>query len=647
MNQFVNKLLFVFFLAVSIHFSSKATHSIGGDIQVAYIGGNSYSVQLNAYINEITYLQNKVNIGPETYAYLSLYYSATNTFIRNVTLVKYYDAPITSNSNNCVNPGIIQTNYQIYTGTMNLNGLNPNAEYYLVWEYCCRNEVITNLSSPASQGSVLYVNFPGPGNPNSSPVFAPLQNEYFCLNNLNTFNFSAKDPDNDLLVYSLVESYQASTAMGTGGLCGNNNGIQTVCSGPYAGIASSGPSPFILVDWNTSLTVFPTISGAYPIPCNPGQGLSINQNGILSFNPTMTGTFTFSVLVKEYRNNQYIGEVIRDFQFNVQVCPVNNPPVIRFVDKNIENADTISVALNHSQCYPMYITDIDASKLGVSEIVYTTVSSGSYPSSGLSIPAQVNLSAFYDTATANVCFNPCSNVAITQNGYYPMSIIIKDNRCPARYDTIVFTLKVIVPQIPKPTIEIVPASDPKYVKVDSLIRFSVIGMDSSATNILSLTMYDGQSSMSFPNVSDSVLHISSVFNWTPTCKDMQQNNGNYQVYFVVKDNSCLPGHTATVYQNIIVEDNSSTLDSLQRYNLITPNGDGKNDYWALTGIPPDNCEIYFKSVEVYNRWGALVFESHDKYFKWYPDVSDGVYYYSIDYHVKKYAGWVEVVGEKQ
>jgi hypothetical protein len=644
MNQFVNKLLFLFFLAVSIHFSSKATHSIGGDIQVQYLGGTSYSVTLNSYVNENSVIQ--YNLGVDPYAYLSLYDQYDN-FQMNVTLPLVSNSPITSNSNACVNSSVVRTNYQVYRGTMNLAPpINPNLEYYLVWDLCCRNIDITNLNSPSSQNTLLYVQFPGPHNPNSSPVFSPLQNEYFCANQLNTINFSATDPDGDLLVYSLTDPLQDSP---NGLDCYNPSGWPVTCincnynySPPMCNGYYAVSKPFNGVTWLDN-----TYSGAYPIPCNPGQGLSINQNGIMTFNPTQTGLYTFAVLVKEYRNNLYIGEVIRDFQFDVQVCPINNPPVIGFKDMNIKSADTITVALNQSQCYPLYITDLDASKLGISETVYTTVSSGSYPSSGISIPAQVNLSAFYDTATANVCFNPCSNLTITKNGYYPMSIIVRDNRCPVKYDTLLYTLKVIVPQVAKPTIEIVPASDPKYVKVDSLIRFSVIGMDSSATNILSLTMYDGQSSMSFPNVSDSVLHISSVFNWTPTCKDMQQNNGNYQVYFVVKDNSCIPGHTATVYQNIIVEDNSSTLDSLKRYNLVTPNGDGRNDYWALTGIPPDNCEIYFKSVEVYDRWGGRVFLSHDKYFRWYPDVSDGVYYYSIDYHVKKYAGWVEVVGEKQ
>ncbi|MBL4745781.1 MAG: gliding motility-associated C-terminal domain-containing protein, partial [Flavobacteriaceae bacterium] len=41
------------------------------------------------------------------------------------------------------------------------------------------------------------------------------------------------------------------------------------------------------------------------------------------------------------------------------------------------------------------------------------------------------------------------------------------------------------------------------------------------------------------------------------------------------------------------------------HNLLTPNGDGKNDYLYITGIQshPDN------TLEIYNRWGVLVFKT--------------------------------------
>ena len=50
---------------------------------------------------------------------------------------------------------------------------------------------------------------------------------------------------------------------------------------------------------------------------------------------------------------------------------------------------------------------------------------------------------------------------------------------------------------------------------------------------------------------------------------------------------------------------------------FTPNGDGSNDYWEL-----DFIEKYPSAgVEVYNRWGDLVYKSKDGY----PEPWDGTY----------------------
>jgi len=47
-------------------------------------------------------------------------------------------------------------------------------------------------------------------------------------------------------------------------------------------------------------------------------------------------------------------------------------------------------------------------------------------------------------------------------------------------------------------------------------------------------------------------------------------------------------------------------------NAITPNGDGFNDLWILGGIE------YFPEakVEVFNRWGQIVYESQGIYTPW-------------------------------
>jgi gliding motility-associated-like protein len=76
-------------------------------------------------------------------------------------------------------------------------------------------------------------------------------------------------------------------------------------------------------------------------------------------------------------------------------------------------------------------------------------------------------------------------------------------------------------------------------------------------------------------------------------------------------------------------------------NVFTPNGDGKNDYFAVDGV--DNYPG--SKLVVYNRWGMKVFE-HDSYNSgdyWDgKNQPDGVYYYVL-YQKKRIKGNIEYI----
>lgn len=67
-------------------------------------------------------------------------------------------------------------------------------------------------------------------------------------------------------------------------------------------------------------------------------------------------------------------------------------------------------------------------------------------------------------------------------------------------------------------------------------------------------------------------------------------------------------------------------------NVISPNHDGLNDYFEIENCP-DSCF----SLQIFNRWGTLVFESNSPNIKWDGHVSSsgvssvGVYFYSLQY----------------
>ena len=69
-------------------------------------------------------------------------------------------------------------------------------------------------------------------------------------------------------------------------------------------------------------------------------------------------------------------------------------------------------------------------------------------------------------------------------------------------------------------------------------------------------------------------------------------------------------------------------------NIFTPNNDGVNDEF---GILSHNCSITAFSLEIYNRWGGLVFNSHDVN-KWWDGSYNGkpapikAYFFIAQYH---------------
>ena len=78
-------------------------------------------------------------------------------------------------------------------------------------------------------------------------------------------------------------------------------------------------------------------------------------------------------------------------------------------------------------------------------------------------------------------------------------------------------------------------------------------------------------------------------------------------------------------------------------NLLTPNNDGNNDTFEITGA------YTILKVEIYNSWGSTVFKSDNYKNEWdAKGLADGVYYFHIyiDGSDQKCLGWIHVLGGK-
>ncbi|SEW25562.1 conserved repeat domain-containing protein/gliding motility-associated C-terminal domain-containing protein [Chitinophaga sp. YR573] len=78
--------------------------------------------------------------------------------------------------------------------------------------------------------------------------------------------------------------------------------------------------------------------------------------------------------------------------------------------------------------------------------------------------------------------------------------------------------------------------------------------------------------------------------------------------------------------------------------VVTPNGDGKNDFFYVRGI-----EKYPNSaLHIFNRWGNTVYQSKSYENNWSATgLSEGTYYYQLDLNqsgtIKTYKGWVMII----
>ena len=141
----------------------------------------------------------------------------------------------------------------------------------------------------------------------------------------------------------------------------------------------------------------------------------------------------------------------------------------------------------------------------------------------------------------------------------------------------------------------------------------------------------------------------------PLGKDVYQmsiDNPNAFVNKVLKDT--LGNQTYVSFSNlspgphaVFIRDANGCLDTLLLEvpgkffipNLVSPNGDFKNDVFEVVSLP-DNSE-----VRIFNRWGDRVFESKNYDNKYdFAGLSDGVYYYDLEFDTgTRFKGWVQVI----
>ena len=119
--------------------------------------------------------------------------------------------------------------------------------------------------------------------------------------------------------------------------------------------------------------------------------------------------------------------------------------------------------------------------------------------------------------------------------------------------------------------------------------------------------------------------------------------GDYVITWTFTDNQ---GNSTIESQDVTINLIEECLELVTVNDVITPNGDGYNDYWVLENISyTEGC-----NVKIFNRWGAQVFETNNYDNTWEGKsnngeiLPEGVYYYIIQcYNNISFKGHITVI----
>ncbi len=197
----------------------------------------------------------------------------------------------------------------VESGTYNFQVTLPvtNRSYMVGYPRCCRNGTINNISDPGGTGIALTVRISPEAqiSCNNSPSWNNFPPIFICEGIDLSIDHTAVDAEGDSIVYRFC----APLTAGTDGNGGGGGG----CAGPTPDPATCLP-PYDEVSF-----IAPLYSPQFPMNGSPLVNIGL-MDGIIRGVPNILGQFCVGVCAEEYRDGIRIGEIRRDFQFNVLEC---------------------------------------------------------------------------------------------------------------------------------------------------------------------------------------------------------------------------------------------------------------------------------------------------------------------------------------
>lgn len=393
-------------------------HIVGGEIEFQTLDVGLYRISLIQYRDEVQ----QENTFYEQTITVHIFSNEDDSQIGIYELTRASISEVPYTNQECAIDEL-ETSKVLYTADFQFNpeDFADEAGYYIVYERCCRNEVIKNVDNPGDTGMKYVLEIPPlwkDDQPflNSSPTLLRPLSDYACVGQLYYTEFTGSDPDGDSLSYELVTPLNSSALA------------------PYPPIS---PKPHIPVTWAGGYDLSRVVPGSRP--------LGISDEGLLTVNPSETGVFVFSVMVREWRDGVEIGAVQRDFQMLVvDGCNPPDPPEVAVIipdrpDFN-PDLDVLAFTLADEKCFEFMVTNItpgETISLRAKGVNFT-----GYLDDVFEINQQ-SIGADQDSLLVEVCMPSCPPVS---NGPFIVDLIAGDDACPVpQLDTARLTIQIEAP----------------------------------------------------------------------------------------------------------------------------------------------------------------------------------------------------------
>ncbi len=364
-----------FFISIILLGQEKAfaTHAAGSDIKYRSLGGNQYEM-------EVTFYRDCDGVAEPSDITVNCK-SVSGNCNFNVICTKVptgngieITVPCTSTNTTCNGGTVTGIRKWIYKGTVSLP--SQRADWVFSYSICCRNCAITTINNPCASNSVLYIeatlnNILAQGN--SSPSFSNIPIAFVCIGQSINYNHGVIDVNGDSLKYELIAPKTSAT---------------------------------------TNVSFISPASISNPIASSTPFNLN-SVTGDINFSPSQLQIGVMAIRVKEYRNGQLIGSVIRDMQIYTQTCG-NNLPTLSGINGGSNYSATICPGQTY--CFTVNSADLDAS-----QNVTLTTNNG--------IPnASYNISSG-NRPTLTFCWTPTfADISLSPKTF---TVTVRDNACPS------------------------------------------------------------------------------------------------------------------------------------------------------------------------------------------------------------------------